>query len=289
MTKKIICPICESRKSKQTISLRKYSIYTCLNCDGKFLRPFPTTSELERFYQKEYFTGKHGGVSGYKDYKALEQMLVLEAKKRLQFIKTITNKKKLLDLGSGTGDFLKVAKDMGYKASGNDISDHAVKQLKMNGIKTYPGIISNKTLPKKSFEIITAWDVIEHLPNIQNAVKAISDALVPGGYFILTTPNTNSIDAKILGKNWYGYKKIPEHLLYFNEKSIEYIFKRNNLDIVVIRNWGFIRTLGFVAEKLTFISSFFKPLPPLIKKLGVEKKYLFFPLTDFIVVAQKKH
>jgi 2-polyprenyl-3-methyl-5-hydroxy-6-metoxy-1,4-benzoquinol methylase len=287
MKGKLVCPICSTPVLLSVLTHGKCSIYSCSICSLEFLSPRPTLKELKLFYQKNYFTGKHSGVSGYRDYLSIVPELDKEAKKRIRYIKKFSRKKLLLDVGAGTGVFLKVAQKYGYNVSGNDISNYAVKHLNKSGFKTCPGPINTKTIPKNRYDIVTAWDVIEHLPNLKEAVQAIYDSLLPGGYFFLTTPDNQSIDAKIMQKKWYGYKKIPEHLWYFNESSISYLLSQVGFKSIKTHPWGFYRSLGFIAHKLQIYTPYAKYLMKILQTTKLAKISFYCPLTDFMVVAQK--
>lgn len=219
----------------------------------------------------------------------MEKVLAAEAVKRLRFISNFTHKKTLLDVGCGLGIFLKIAKSSEYEVAGNDISSYAKNYVsKKNKIDFYLGPIDTLTLPKNTFDIVTAWDVLEHIPQVNLAFKSIHRSLKKGGYLILTTPDINSWDAKMMRSFWYGYQKIPEHLLFFSTDSIKNVLEKNGFKVIKIRGWGFERNLQFILTKASiYIPHIDKLLLPILKILNIENKSIYLPLTDMIVVAQK--
>lgn len=282
--KALPCPVCKSLKTSHKLTYQKNELYRCLNCTFEFL---PKT-KTPNIYNQGYFEGQLSGVKGYQDYSALTENITKESLKKLAYINKFTSSKKILDLGSGTGIFLKVALSQGYNVTGNDIAKYAVNQLKKHKIKALLGSIEKNILPKESYDLITGWDVIEHLYNPALALKNIHKSLKPKGYLFLTTPDTDRIDAKLFGINWYGYKKIPEHVSFFNNKSLSKILEDSNFKVIEIKPWGFYRNLGFIAEKLDNNSPFFYLIKKIILMTGLQNLSFFLPLTDSIIVAQKK-
>lgn len=247
----------------------------------------PSLIDMSKFYTKNYFKGGSQGVKGYKDYSLLEDCLIVEAKKKITLIEKYREKGLLLDVGAGTGVFLKIAQLKGYKIKGNDISPFAIKHLRDRKISCYPGPIGKNIFPKEKFDLITAWDVIEHITNPRQIMNALNYALKKGGYLFLTTPNTASFDAKIFGWNWYGYKKIPEHVLFFNKNSINKLLNSTGFESLEIIPWGFVRNLEFIFTKVGIGGVLLRAMNRLLKLSGLSNIYIFFPVVDFLVVARK--
>jgi len=283
---KMSCPICKNRNINQKIQQASFTIYQCSNCSFEFL-DLKNKSAIKKIYNKNYFHGKLSGVKGYTDYNLLEKDLIRESLAKLTIIKKHSDFKSLLDLGAGTGVFLTEAKKQGYNIFGNDISSYAVKKLRAKKIKAYLGSIENNILPKAEFDIVTAWDVLEHIPNLTKALNSIHNSLKPGGLLFITTPDTGSIDARLLGKNWYGYKKIPEHICFFNKRSLSLLLSSSNFEVISYEKWGFYRSLDFILEKLQNYSNFFKIVRNFIHLTPIKNFSFFFPFTDSLIVAKK--
>lgn len=280
-----ICPSCNELSSELLFQFDKYFLIRCGHCDLGFVYPLPEIRKINEFYNEEYYQKNHDYL-GYQNYSDMNTVLQQEAKRNIRFIKKCTDGKKLLDIGCGLGSFLKEAKKSGYITSGNDISVYAKNKIEEDlKILFYLGP-AQKVLPKQSFNIITAWDVLEHVFDINRMLKSIYQSLNEGGFLFLTTPNYRSWDARIFGRSWYGYKKIPEHLLFFSPKSIKYTLEKNGFSLLKVINWGFERDIFFLFNKL-FANNYpaKKILFPLFSKLG--KRSVFLPVIDMMVVAKK--
>lgn len=289
MAKKIKCPFCKSDKKKRILRLSKVHLLICAKCELGYIDPIPKKDELLKYYGKDYFESGVGEFIRYKNYQSLGGVLKKEAQKKISEIEKYTNKKKLLDIGCGLGDFLKVAKEKNFEVAANDISSYVQKYItSILRVPFFKGTISKKVLPPNQFDIITAWDVFEHIPQVNEAFVSISQALKKGGFLFLTTPNLRSPDARLLGRFWYGYKKIPEHLIFFSPNSIRKILTTHGFKVIIIKNWGFERDIAFLITKLGLYIPFLgQALMPIAKFLKLDKKSLYLPLTDMFVVAQK--
>lgn len=286
---KTVCPFCKNLKSKVIFKNRKYTLVSCAVCFLAYLAPMPTPTQIRKIYQQDYFKNNKDLAGGYGDYQQMEKVLAKESKRKIKFIKKYTDKNKLLDIGCGLGTFLKIAKSTGFNIAGNDISSYAQRVVK-NELKVpfYPGEVFKASLPKESFDIVTAWDVFEHIPQVNETFQSVAKTLRPGGFLFLTTPNIKSWDSKVLGKYWYGYKKIPEHLIFFSPESIKKLLKANGFNVIAVKTWGFERDLEFLSQKISLYIPWFKKFAgPLINLLAFGDKSIYLPVTDMIVVAQK--
>lgn len=282
------CPLCSSTNVQHRLKIDNFKIVKCLNCSLEFIFPLPSDEQTRKIYGKEYFFGKLKGTQGYKNYDDMEKVLMKEAHKKLEVIELFTKERNLLDVGAGTGIFLEAARAKGFQVAGNDISEYSKQKLKEKDIKCFFGSLDNGILPKNQFDIVTAWDVIEHIPNPNKAIKTIFSSLRQGGYLFITTPDTESIDARILGSSWYGYTKIPEHVTFYSRKSLKQLLEGNGFRLIEKKFWGFERDFGFLLKKLTFYHPVFRNLSSVLKFVHLDRLSLFFPLTDCMVIAQKK-
>lgn len=265
------CFICSNTDIKTIYQKSKFQIFQCQKCYFAWLIPYPTEQMTKKIYSKDYFSDKN------------EDFYFLDAKKKLVEVKKFLSEgSKVLDFGCGLGYFLYCLKKENFLPTGYDISFYAknyVKekyqiQVKMEGI--------NKNLFKKNyFDGIVCFDVLEHIVNFKEVINLFSFWLKKDGYLFITTPNVESLERKILGRYWYGYKKIPEHINYFSPQSIKIILEDNSFKVIKIKSFGFVRPLSFLLNQIGWRF--------IVKKfLFLKKIYLYLSLTDMLVVAKKK-
>jgi len=134
------------------------------------------------------------------------------------FKKFINPNMDILDVGCNEGSFLKVAQDFGYKILGLEPNDRLLNYAKSCNLPVIQGTIEDfKT--EKNFDVITLFNVLEHLKEPTATIRKIDSLLSPGGYLVLELPNIDSYLAKKLKENWEMIT--IEHLFYFSPKTIK--------------------------------------------------------------------
>ena len=150
--------------------------------------------------------------------------------KKLSLVNSLGSKGKILDVGCGTGEFLSICKRGGWETLGIE-PDQDAKAL---GIKNYGLSVLQetalKTLPESSFDIISMWHVLEHVPNLNERLRDLKKILKPGGSIIVAVPNCSSKDA-LRYKQFWGAYDAPRHLWHFTPKDIQAIFSEQGMRV----------------------------------------------------------
>jgi 2-polyprenyl-3-methyl-5-hydroxy-6-metoxy-1,4-benzoquinol methylase len=136
-----------------------------------------------------------------------------------------------LDFGCGTGDFLKIAKDNHWDICG--VEPNANARLIANQ-KTDDSVFDSdqlSKLQKYSFDVITLWHVLEHLPNLKEQIELFESLLKPNGRLIIAVPNYKSFDAQHY-KNYWAAFDVPRHLWHFSQKSISTLVQESRMEVV---------------------------------------------------------
>jgi len=148
-----------------------------------------------------------------------------------------TKNGKHLDIGCGSGYYIWWMEKHGWQSQGIEISAGAVESARKVGLNVSKTNLPDAKIPDSSFDTVTAWEVIEHLPGLIDQLKTIHRILKPGGRLVGSVPNAESWEAKLFGKNWQPWE-IPSHLYHFAPDSLMVIFKQT----------------GFRLEKLEFLT-----------------------------------
>lgn len=162
-------------------------------------------------------------------------------KSRLQLIEQHLNKSshniKLLDLGCSSGAFLEVARQLGFQAEGLEPAYKAAMTAKEKGLTVHIGTIEEDSLPENSFDVITLFEVIEHIADPVRMLKHCYRILKPGGIIMIGTGNTHSWTAKIMKKRWdyYDMQKHGGHISFFNKYSIQLLGKMCHLNTIYLK------------------------------------------------------
>jgi len=132
--------------------------------------------------------------------------------------------KNILDVGAGTGDFLRVCKDNHWYVCGIEPDKGARNIARKKGINLQDDLSKIKD---QKFEIITLWHVLEHVENLQEYIITLKSLLYETGTLFVAVPNYKSDDAKYYKEFWAAYD-VPRHLWHFSQESISKIFALEN-------------------------------------------------------------
>ncbi|OAB80238.1 methyltransferase [Cochleicola gelatinilyticus] len=185
--------------------------------------PQPKLTELEKYYNSDAYishTDEDKGLVSFL-YQTVKKYAL---KKKLKLIQNLNGGNgTLLDIGAGTGDFLKVAKNSNWEIDGIEPNKNARRLANEKGIDL---LSTFDSLPKKQYDIITLWHVLEHLPDLDATLQKIEHLVRPGGSVIIAVPNFNSYDAKFYKMYWAAFD-VPRHLWHFSRNSMKQLFSKN--------------------------------------------------------------
>ncbi len=187
--------------------------------------PQPSTQNLPKYYQtKDYIS--HTNTQRNLFEKVYHWVRSYSLQKKMLLINKQTSKGNLLDIGCGTGNFLQVAQQHGWKTTGIEPNMDARKIANTKNNNQVFDIKQLEEFENESFEVITLWHVLEHLPNLEKQVQLFNRLLKPNGLLVIAVPNYNSFDAQHYKQHWAAFD-VPRHLWHFSQKSIALLFKEN--------------------------------------------------------------
>jgi 2-polyprenyl-3-methyl-5-hydroxy-6-metoxy-1,4-benzoquinol methylase len=137
----------------------------------------------------------------------------------------------LLDIGSGPGHFLNIAQNCGWQVNGIEPRKEAVKYCRNQfGIDTYNGFLENYHRDARLYDVVTAWDVLEHVSDHISFLDHILELLKPGGIFSFSIPNASGLPAKIFKGRWRYVMSV--HLNYFTMEYMHNLLSTKQLQII---------------------------------------------------------
>lgn len=143
----------------------------------------------------------------------------------------------LLDIGCSNGYFLEVAKKRGWNVFGQEFARECIEVCKNKGIIIKQGYLEEINFENNFFDVITSFEVIEHINTPNSHTKTIHRILRNQGLFYFTTPNFNSISRLLLGNKW-NIIEYPEHLAYFTPRTINHLLYKNGFKKIKIKTTG---------------------------------------------------
>ncbi|MSR71083.1 MAG: class I SAM-dependent methyltransferase [Candidatus Taylorbacteria bacterium] len=241
------CIACHFKECDFFVRKNNNDIFRCCDCGLLFV--YPTILDTAVIYSGDYFHGATGGF-GYIDYEIDKEPMIPAFTKYIDLIeKNSLRKGKLLDVGAATGFFIKMAGNRGWEAEGVEISDYAASQARANGHKVKTGSLSSIVTPPETYSVITMFDVFEHFNDPEKELKIAHKSLSKEGLIMINTPNSGSLYAKLLGKNWHLLVP-PEHLFLFNQKSLGIMLERVGFKVIMTSNIGKKFTLSYILRML---------------------------------------
>lgn len=229
----------------------------------------------------------HEDLEHFEPY--IEQLPVHRAyfRKKIQEIQRVIHTNRhfsLLDIGCAMGVLLEEAKKVGVKGQGVDISKDAVMYCKAHGLT-----VSESWPTRKKFDVITAFEIIEHERSPMTMMQRIHTLLKNGGYIVMTTPNHSNIWRKVMGSMWVGYRH-PEHVTFWDERSLFELLKRSGFKNITIQKdsprpfpLSFVFTRG--ADYFPWLSWLLRPVGKLVDRFHLVNP--MNPWGDMIAYATK--
>jgi len=211
-----------------SVSQETFDLYRDESLDLLTTYPQPDLTALPKYYESDdYISHTDGKRSLFENAYHFVKNIAL--KNKLNLINRLNPEKgSLLDIGAGTGDFLIVAKNNNWSTKGVEPSEKAKAIALKKGVDF---VNSTSELPSHSFDVITMWHVLEHVPDLENQIKELKRLIKPEGTIIIAVPNFNSYDAKHYGAFWAAYD-VPRHLWHFSKTAIQSLFEKEALQLV---------------------------------------------------------
>lgn len=233
MNREISCDLCGSASNKPLWTKDGYRLVRCSGCSLVYMANPPSASELKDLYS--FSSGYHAGLV----QSELEIARHLgEARANLRILeRNASSPGVLLDVGCSTGLFLDVARRSGWDARGLEYSpDSGRVARERHQLQVDEGALLHGRYPAASFDVVTMWDVIEHIPSPSAAVDVVFDILKPGGLFLAKTPNVGGLYpsaslavAEAIG--FWGHPEPPGHLFQFSTATLADLVQRKGFKV----------------------------------------------------------
>ena len=218
---------CISCSSDKIVKLNRYSkgfLFKCKNCSLVFANKIPSVKELEAHY------------SNYSRNDYLSPITIKRYNELLDKFEKYRKTNNILDVGCGIGYFLEEAKKRGWNVYGTEYTEEALKICNEKGISLNKGKLNPDNYNFK-FDIVTSFEVIEHINNPIEEITNINSILRNEGLFYLTTPNFNSINRYYLKEKW-NVIVYPEHLTYYTKSTLKKLIQKQGFKTISNKTTG---------------------------------------------------
>jgi 2-polyprenyl-3-methyl-5-hydroxy-6-metoxy-1,4-benzoquinol methylase len=260
----------------------KFCLVKCKHCDLIYLNPRPQIFEMQRYYPDEY-EAYHLPIQQSSKFENWHIEHTLE--KQLGYVEYFhSNRGRLLDVGCATGNFLNLAVRRGWQVLGLEIIEKAaIIARQQYNLEVITQNLESVELPDGSFDVVTLWDVLEHLSSPRDVLTRIHKLLRPMGMIFFSIPNLNSYDQYLFGRSWIGWDS-PRHFTLFTNQTIKQLLDATEFEIVDRRcliggKGAFLLSTDQIIDKKPYLY-WLKGIYPLIS-------LLFWPYRKLAYATQK--
>tara|TARA_B100000315_G_scaffold260886_1_gene326844 strand:+ start:1917 stop:2858 length:942 start_codon:yes stop_codon:yes gene_type:complete len=264
-------------------------IYRCNNCRLVAQRQLYDGEAIKQFLQEEKYLDEAIG-----NLNLVEKHFQFNVLTKIIEKHTAIDDQELLDVGANTGVFLASVKDRVKTAQGIEASKEATYAARtIHGLDVQAGLIADVNLPDEQFDIITMFDVIEHLTDPMNDLNILFRKLKPGGKIFVTTHDIETLLAKISGRHYPML--MYQHFFHFSPKTLSKMLEKNGYRIVgfkrFLKSWSF-EYIYHLIEKMWPETNLAKILQsvlyPLYRLPSVRKFWIVSPQGDFFMLIAEK-
>ncbi|MFW6116317.1 MAG: class I SAM-dependent methyltransferase [bacterium] len=206
----------------------QFTMVRCVNCGLIFLNPRPAPDEMGLYYPDDYEPFRRTARALKSPVKDLVRRVKLLP--RVRIVCRSMAGGHLLDVGCAAGGFLREMDRTGkWSVRGIEPNAHLARfARKAFGLNVFSGRLAGARFPDETFDVVTMWDVLEHVYDPQATLREVRRILKPGGVFIASVPNADSVDAQLFGRYWVGLD-FPRHLYVFSESTLTDLLEKARL------------------------------------------------------------
>jgi SAM-dependent methyltransferase len=221
------------------------TLLRCSACGLVSVDPLPTPQDALALYDTAYFRGG----TGYRDYVGEEPVFRAEFRRRLRRIRAAGGKGRLLDVGAATGACLLEARDQGFQAQGIEPSEPIARMARSRGLDVVTSAVESAVYAPASFDVVSCFDVLEHLVDPLRALRRIHGWMRPGGILSVTVPNFGGYWSQLTRTKW-PFLTPTEHLHYFERASLRRLLARGGFRVTTVSRGGAPATVGRMVRGL---------------------------------------
>jgi SAM-dependent methyltransferase len=214
-----------------------FRLVRCDACGLVYLSPRPTRESMDFYYPKAYDPFL---TTSFRDLPLIERLGVRYGlHKRCRLVSSLLQGGRLLDVGCATGRFLAAMRQIpGWEVMGVEPSPSAAEFARAAcGLEVHVGDLPSARFPDAYFDIVTMWDVLEHLAAPLETLREVRRVLKSDGYLVIRTPSLDSLDARVFGPFWAGLDS-PRHLAIFSRRTVTRLLERSGFALRRLRTGG---------------------------------------------------
>ena len=271
------CPLCGADRAAPLFTKQRTDYWACAACTFRFATPDvnPNLTQTLDGYEDAYLQYLAADASDASNFAALLRWMERFAP---------LAGKRLLDVGAGSGKLVRYLREHGVDAHGIEPSRALFERfLTDDAAFTCATLDEFHAFDPRTFDIVTAFDVIEHVADPAGFLRAVSVCLGPGGTFFASTPDVESLTARTFGRRWHFY--YPYHLSYLGPRTMARAATQNGLRMIDVSHRGRLRSAAYM---IRYAAEFICGIKPPGWARWFEGRYLPVNLFDTMYVAFRR-
>ncbi|MBK7653264.1 MAG: class I SAM-dependent methyltransferase [Flammeovirgaceae bacterium] len=215
------CILCGSDRLFPMKGYEQDYLVRCSSCYFVFCNRKPTIDELNVHY------------SMYPRMDAISDITLKRYNSLLDAFEPYRKTNNIIDVGCGDGFFLETARKRKWNVFGTEFTQEKIEACRQKGIQITTSPLDSNLYQAGFFDVVTSFEVIEHINTPQQELKSFDAVLRNGGVVYITTPNFNSISRSILKSKW-NIIEYPEHLSYYTKQTLTLLFRNVILNALLL-------------------------------------------------------
>lgn len=227
------CPACGSSAYREFTFGGDHVLRECASCRTVFEPSYVDPAEV---YVEGYARGEATGFGVDKLEPSFQAYLRDVAVRRIALVERLVAARagSLLDVGCGTGEVLAAAAAHGWQVVGVEPERAGAEIAQGRGLDVRVAELDDAGLPPGGFDVVSAFHVLEHLPDCRGFLRALARHVRPGGHVVVEVPNWGSVHRRRVGTEWWGLRP-GEHLVHFTPDTLAATFRRAGLAPEAVR------------------------------------------------------
>jgi 2-polyprenyl-3-methyl-5-hydroxy-6-metoxy-1,4-benzoquinol methylase len=259
---------------------KHHPIVQCGGCGMVYANPRYTTNQLTQAYQEVvdplYEQEREGRVLTFQRHLRPVEAMVGEYRG-----------KRILDVGAYTGVFVEIAAQRGWDAYGVELSTWATTVCRERGLNVFNGTLEQAHFPSEFFDVVTAWDVVEHLDDPRLLLTEMYRVLKVGGVAVIHTIDIDAPFARLMGRHWPWLMEM--HLVYFSRRTLAMMLAAVGYIVLHATPQGRYQKLSYLVSRLGWLSPRLARIGELlVKQVGLAHRAVPINLGDLVTTYATK-
>lgn len=228
-----------------------WEIQRCQGCGFGWTAPQSNEDQIKDYYPQTYHGDTLATIEAFMSGELQRSRSWRKETEKIDLVERFVCRGRILDVGCGDGKFLWALDPRKWERSGVEFAEQTVRLVreKIQDMTLIEGDIFSPQLPEGSFDVITFWHVLEHLPRPREVLKRVHQLLRPGGWLFISLPNFDSLQARLFQRYWYAWD-VPRHLFHFAPRPLEILLKERDLKVCKHMFFSLIVNFHFLKHSL---------------------------------------